>query len=184
LTPLDADALLAALRTDAARQNAERARDGFPTFRIVGWASPPRYDAPTHRIAWAEDLEFDGNDHHVVNYSIKVLGRRGVLWLRAIGSLDEMPRIGPAMEDLLTRIEFEQGHRHEDFDPKVDERATYGVPQLVVGATLPASAVAAADADADETPGATRRPMPVGLLALIAALAVAILAVLAWRRED
>lgn len=45
----------------------------------MGWAEPPSYDAPAHKMYWAKDLLFSGNTEHTLNYNIRILGRRGVL---------------------------------------------------------------------------------------------------------
>lgn len=38
--------------------NAERAKAGYPTVELVGWAEPPHYDSTAHKLYWAKDLKF------------------------------------------------------------------------------------------------------------------------------
>ncbi len=53
-------------------------------------AAPPRYeDAATHKLYWAKELNFEGDSGDTLNYSICMLGRKGVLELNAIASIDQ-----------------------------------------------------------------------------------------------
>lgn len=62
-----------------------------------------------------------------------MLGRKGVLSLNAVGSMEQLDAIGPTMEHLLAVVEMQQGSRYEDFDPDLDEVAAYGIGGLVAG---------------------------------------------------
>ena len=48
---IDADALIADIRSATERANAERRRRGWDAMEIVGWQQPPRYEAETAQIA-------------------------------------------------------------------------------------------------------------------------------------
>lgn len=133
---IDYDELLEEMQRDVAAENPGRSAQGYPTIRLVGWAEPPRYDEATHRLYWAKELEFSGDDEHTLNYAIRVLGRRGVLELNAVAALSQLPRVAPQMEDVLARVEFVSGHRYDDFDPDLDEVAVYGIGGLVAGKAL------------------------------------------------
>ena len=104
-------------------------------MRLLGWAEPPHYDGETHRLYWAQELEshMDGDISRDLNYSTRVLGRRGVLALNAVAGMDMLPEIRENMRDVLGRIHFEEGHRYEDFDPDLDDVAAYGIGALILG---------------------------------------------------
>ena len=130
---LDFGELLAEMQKDAAESNAEREQAGFATVRLVGWAEPPHYDSENKKLYWAKELAFSGNDQNTLNYAIRVLGRRGVLELNAVASMSQLGEIQREMKTVLGFVEFKEGHRYADFDPKIDEVAAYGVGALIAG---------------------------------------------------
>jgi uncharacterized membrane-anchored protein len=133
---IDYDELLAAMKADTEEENAARRAQGFGAIHLIGWAEPPRYREESRRLYWARELDFEGSPAHTLNYSIRVLGRRGVLELNAVARIDQLAAIKPQMEDLLPQVEFATGHRYEDFDPDVDKVAAYGLGALVAGKVL------------------------------------------------
>jgi len=102
---------------------------------LVGWAEPPHYDAVAHKLYWAKDLTFEGNDHHTLNYNIRILGRRGVLVLNAVASMGQIETIRTRSQEILQAVEFNEGHRYADYLPGKDKAAAYGVAGLILGAT-------------------------------------------------
>lgn len=130
---IDYDDLLRDLKKQSSAANAERAKQGFPAIEIVGWAEPPRYDATSHKLYWAKDLRFAGASSDTLNYNIRVLGRRGVLVLNAVASMDQLPAVRESMQQVLAATEFNAGHRYEDFT-EGDQVAKYGLAALVGGA--------------------------------------------------
>ncbi|MEM1414359.1 MAG: DUF2167 domain-containing protein [Myxococcota bacterium] len=132
---MDYDELLEEMQSDTVAENAQRQQLGLPTVNLVGWAEPPHYDAVQKRIYWAKELDF-GEASRTVNYDIRVLGRRGVLSMSAVGGMEQLPLLKPAMEDLMTKVQFHEGHRYVDFDPDVDEVAAYGIGGLIAGKVL------------------------------------------------
>jgi uncharacterized membrane-anchored protein len=130
---LDYDKLLQQLKEGAAQASKQRRQQGFPGFDIVGWAAPPHYDAAAHKLYWAKELHFDKTEEDTLNYEIRVLGRRGVLAFNAIAGKSQLASVETAMPQVLTFVEFNQGHRYADFKPSVDKVAAYGVGALIVG---------------------------------------------------
>ena len=132
---LDFDEILEEMQSNTLAENEERAQLGFPSMRLVGWAEPPHYDGATHRVYWAQQLEstYEGTVMTDLNYATRVLGRRGVLELNAVAGIDMLDEIRGHMSEVLGRVEFETGHRYEDFDPDLDEVAAYGIGALILG---------------------------------------------------
>jgi len=127
------DSLLAQLQKSARDENPERKKQGYPTFEVVGWALPPRYDAQTKKLYWAEELSFDGDTAHTLNYKIRVLGRRGVLVLNAVSAMNQLPLVQEATPAALAMVEFNPGNRYADFVKGKDHMAAYGVGALIIG---------------------------------------------------
>lgn len=133
---IDYDDLLEEMQADTLASNEERKAQGYEKVELVGWAAPPRYDAATHRLYWAQELEFGDASAHTLNYAIRVLGRKGVLELNAVAGMPQLALVRGEMEKVLPRAEFETGSRYTDFDPDLDEVAAYGIGGLIAGKAL------------------------------------------------
>lgn len=134
------DKLLAQMQQSISDNNKARQDHGYPPITLVGWAAPPHYDAATHKLYWAKDLKFGNDQEDTLNYSIRILGRRGVLELNAVSALDQFNQIDQETPEILGMVDFKEGNRYADFDPKVDKVAKYGIAALVAGGVLGAAA--------------------------------------------
>lgn len=130
---IDYNKLLQQMQQGITESNEERKRQGYATAELVGWAEPPHYNRETHKLYWAKELAFSDNTHHTLNYNVRVLGRRGVLVLNAVSSMNALPQIANSMQTVIGFVDFNQGHRYQDFIPG-DKKAAYGVAGLIVGA--------------------------------------------------
>ncbi|MGK3984281.1 DUF2167 domain-containing protein [Sorangium sp. So ce136] len=130
---IDFGELLAEMQKDTSERNLERQKAGFPTVRLTGWAEPPHYDPASKKLYWAKALEFDGNKDGTLNYSIRVLGRKGVLELNAVSGMKQLATVRSEMQSVLKFVEFKPGNRYEDFNEDVDHVAAYGIGALVAG---------------------------------------------------
>jgi uncharacterized membrane-anchored protein len=136
------DDLLKKMQADIAANNEERQKQGYAAFTLVGWAAPPRYDAAAHKLYWAKELKFEGEEQDTLNYSIRMLGRKGVLELNAIAGIGQFATIDAQTPQILGMVDFKEGSRYADFDPKVDKVAKYGLATLVAGGVLAVAAKA------------------------------------------
>ena len=84
---------------------------------------------------WAKDLVFGSENDHTLNYNIRILGRRGVLVLNAVANMKQLTAIKSETRNVLSAVEFNEGHRYADFLPGKDKAAAYGLAGLIVGAT-------------------------------------------------
>lgn len=134
------DDLLKEMQKGIAKNNAARQKEGYPAITLVGWAAPPHYDAATHKLYWAKQLKFEGEDGDTLNYSIRMLGRKGVLELNAVAGIAQFPQIEKQTPQILAMVDFKEGNRYADFDPKTDAVAKYGLTALVAGGALAAAA--------------------------------------------
>ena len=134
------DDLLKQMQKGIAERNKTRQEHGYPAITLVGWAAPPHYDAATHKLYWAKQLDFEGERQDTLNYCIRMLGRKGVLELNAVAGIGQLAEIDRQTSQILGMVDFKEGSRYADFDPKVDKVAKYGLATLVAGGALAAAA--------------------------------------------
>lgn len=127
------DDLLKDMKKGIAENNKARQEKGYPAITLVGWAATPHYDAETHKLYWAKQVKFEGEENDTLNYNIRMLGRKGVLELNAIADIKQFEAIDKQTPQILGMVDFKEGSRYADFDPKVDKVATYGITALVAG---------------------------------------------------
>ena len=125
--------LLKEMKEQTEEANKERVKAGYGSMTLIGWAEAPHYDKASHKFYWAKEFATDNAKVTSLNYNIRVLGRKGVLVLNAVASMEEMPIIRQETPDLLASTEFAKGNRYEDFDQKTDHIAEYGLAALVAG---------------------------------------------------
>jgi uncharacterized membrane-anchored protein len=135
----DYDELLTQLREGEDAVNQERARRGYPTQHLVGWAQAPTYDRRTHSVIWAQNVQFQGSRENTLNYDIRLLGRRGVLSLNMVTQMSKLAETRAAAERFTATAEFVPGSRYADYQEGNDAVAAYGVTGLIaagLGVTL------------------------------------------------
>ncbi len=130
------DDLLKEMQSGEAEANQERAKAGYSSIKLVGWAQKPYYDREKKVLHWAKEIAFGGSEEHTLNYNIRVLGRKGVLVLNAVGGMPQLPEIKNQIGGMLNSIHYEQGNSYSDFNPSVDKIAAMTVGGLVAGKVL------------------------------------------------
>jgi len=119
--------LLKEMKESAQSTNEERKQQGFDPVTLIGWAEPPSYDKAAHKLYWAKELQFGTEPEHTLNYSIRVLGRRGFLILNAVASMKQLPVIHQQTPQILAALNFNEGYRYTDYLPGTDKAAAYGL---------------------------------------------------------
>jgi uncharacterized membrane-anchored protein len=128
---IDADAILTSIKEGTVEDNKERAEKGFDPLSINGWRELPRYDRAQHHLVWGLDV---ANAKHVsVNYSTRILGRKGWVALNLLSSPEHLDANKPAVQELLNTTTFNKGSRYEDYQAGKDKVAEYGLAGLVLG---------------------------------------------------
>ena len=130
---IDYGELLKNMQDATLRSSEARVKEGYPTIRLVGWASPPYYDKATAKLHWAKELEFGGQDEHTLNYFVRALGRRGVLNINFVAAMDQLSEIRSVIPAVLSMPEFTQGSKYTDYVPSTDKVAAYGIGGLIAG---------------------------------------------------
>jgi len=131
---LDADNLLRGMQTNTEEGNKERARRGWPAYNIDGWFKPPFYDVSTKNLTWAtrgHSLE-NGKEEKSVNYSVRILGRRGTVDVDLVLGPDAVSTVLPRFTEVLEGFSFKAGNSYAEFRPG-DKVAAYGLAALVAG---------------------------------------------------
>jgi uncharacterized membrane-anchored protein len=127
---IDAAQLLKALQEGDKQQNAARKSRGWSELHVVGWAVPPAYNSANKRLEWATLLESEGRRN--VNFSTKVLGRRGHTSVILVSGVDELAAARPELETVLAGYSFDAGETYAEWVPG-DKVAEYGLAALVLG---------------------------------------------------
>jgi uncharacterized membrane-anchored protein len=130
---IDYTELLKQMQDEDEDANKERRKQGYAGLQLLGWAEPPRYDDSTHKMYWARELKADDAQENTLNYSIRVLGRQGVLELNAVASMSDLPTIQRELPNVLEFTNFTDGNRYADYQPGTDKLAKYGLAALVAG---------------------------------------------------
>jgi uncharacterized membrane-anchored protein len=124
------------MKKESAEANEQRKSLGYGTVDMIGWASEPYYDKDKKTIHWAKEIRFDGAEENTLNYDARILGRRGVLSINAVGKMRDLPVAKAMMPKLLDQTAFTSGNRYEDFDNKIDDVAAWTIGGLVAGKIL------------------------------------------------
>ncbi|HEX8659809.1 MAG TPA: DUF2167 domain-containing protein [Hymenobacter sp.] len=133
---IDYSELLEEMQQDMQEENKEREAAGYESVYLLGWAATPFYDQQKKALHWAKALRFGGNPDTTLNYNVRVLGRKGVLILNAVGGPRQLSEIKASIPGLLANVTFAQGERYVDFNPGLDEVAAYTIGGLVAGKVL------------------------------------------------
>lgn len=128
--------LLSEMQSDTNAGNKEREKLGYPSIKLVGWASEPFYDEKSKKLHWAKELKFSTDSIHTLNYNIRVLGRSGYLNLNAIGTMNVLPLVKKDVNQILNSVSFTEGNTYADFNPDIDKVAAYGIGGLIAGKLL------------------------------------------------
>lgn len=132
----DYDALLKIMQEDIVEENEFRVQQGYGWMKLIGWAERPYYDTADHKLIWAKELAFEGEESHTLNYNIRVLGRKGVLVINFIAMMDQLNEVRAATPAVLAMTSFNAGNRYSDFDSSVDTVAAVGIGGLIAGKVL------------------------------------------------
>ncbi len=133
---IDYDELMETMKSDATAENEARVKEGYPTIEIVGWASKPYYDADKKVLHWAKEIKFGSSELNTLNYNVRILGRKGVLVLNAVSSMNELSEVQKNINPVLSSFTFAEGSSYGDFNPDIDEVAAWTIGGLVAGKML------------------------------------------------
>jgi len=123
---LNAATMMTAIQSDIDRQNIEAAKQGAPLVSSAEWQLKPTYDAAENRLEWA--IKAQAGKDIAVNYSVRMLGRQGVLEMVAVQPNETNLDLAP-LKRLASGISFVKGQRYADFE-RGDKVATTSLTAL------------------------------------------------------
>ena len=138
---IDADEILKGMQKGVDEDNEDRKAKGVSQLEIVGWIEKPHYDSKSHHLIWSvEAKEFGGNEppstDNSINYNTFALGRGGYISLNLVSKKSTIDSDKKAVGTLLDNLKFDEGKRYENFNPKTDKVAEYGLMALIGGIAL------------------------------------------------
>lgn len=136
---LDADAIFKSIHDATENANDEKKKRGWEAFHINNWYRPPYYDNDSHNLTWALNGSGDNGADPAINYSVRILGRKGTMDVDLVLAPKEIGTAEPQFKMLMSKFHYTAGDRYTDY-VKGDKLAEYGLTALIVGG---AGAVAA-----------------------------------------
>ncbi len=133
---IDYDKMLKDLQAEERESNKQREASGYPAIHMVGWAQKPFYDKTNKVLHWAKELRFGNEEENTLNYDIRVLGRKGILSLNAVGSMSQLPLVKGDIERVRKMATFTKGNQYSDFSSGTDKVAAWTIGGLVAGKIL------------------------------------------------
>ncbi len=127
---LDSDAILSSIKRGTTEANEYRASRGIPPLNIIGWDKKPAYNEETNLLEWAVRAESEGEE--ILNYSTRILGRRGVMEVALVVSPDQLDSTLVEFRKLLADYSFNTGQKYAEYR-EGDLVSKYGLTALVVG---------------------------------------------------
>ncbi len=129
---LDADAIMKSLREGTEAGNRERAKRGWQTLEIVGWAREPYYDSSTNNLTWATRIKGANSSNETINHSVRLLGRNGVMSVDLVTSANDYALALAPFDSLVATHKFVPGKTYAEWT-KGDKVAAIGLTALVAG---------------------------------------------------
>jgi uncharacterized membrane-anchored protein len=127
--------LLREMKEELKKENVLRSRKGVRVITSMDWAFPPYFDKNNHLLHWARVLHFDGGVP-VLNYEVRLLGRRGALCFTAIGKATDIGKIKKQLERVACLAHFTNGNSYADFNPRTDPAASWTPEEMVISARI------------------------------------------------
>jgi uncharacterized membrane-anchored protein len=129
---IDADAILKNIQESTQRANRERRERGYDEMEVIGWQTPPQYDAQSHHLEWAVRGRNQKTNDEVVNFNTRILGRSGVMSVVLISSPERLSAAIADLKGTLGGFDYQNGQRYAEYKPG-DKVAKYGLAALITG---------------------------------------------------
>ena len=131
------DELLESIKKDSETENQQLVEQGYEAIHIIGWASAPYYDKEKKVLHWAKEFRVGDYPENTLNYDVRVLGRKGVLSMNAIGMMNQLETVKGAVPGIISSVAFTEGNRYADFsESSGDKIAAWSIGGLVAGKVL------------------------------------------------
>lgn len=137
-TELDADGIFESMDAGTEASNQYRTDQGWGAIHMDSWIIEPKYDTATNHLVWAFRLRDDSGGLSA-NYSVRLLGRHGVMNVLVAAEESQMQTAVDATNGILEGFDYQPGHRYAEFTSG-DKVAEYGLTALIAGGGLVAAA--------------------------------------------
>ncbi len=134
---LDNASIIKSVWSRIERQNQERTLAGQAPFTSVDWQLKPIYDPQQHSLEWA--IRADSRSENVVNQTVRLLARRGVLDAIAIRSGHDNVDLNQVRQ-LVKGVSLKPGEGYADYHDG-DKLALSGLAELITGESAPRQAI-------------------------------------------
>jgi uncharacterized membrane-anchored protein len=135
---LDANELMEAMKEGQKHSNEERLKRGLPQMYTDGWAVEPHYDGQSKQLEWGVKLHSSDSSEPIVNYTMRLLGRRGNESVILVSSPDTLNADIQELRGILKSFDFNDGEKYSEFRAG-DHVAEYGLSALVLGGAAAAA---------------------------------------------
>lgn len=133
---IDYDEMAKQIREEEPETNKLREKEGYASIHFVDWAQKPFYDKERKVLHWAKHFQFGGSDVGTLNYDVRILGKKGILSLNAVATIDKLEMVKKEIPVVLNIPSFNKGYQYKDFDANTDKIAAYTIGGLVAGKVL------------------------------------------------
>jgi uncharacterized membrane-anchored protein len=130
------DDLLEEQKKETKEGNPQRLKEGYPSIEFIGWAAAPFYDKEKKTLHWAKELKFGDAADNTLNYNLRILGRKGMFVMNAVGGMAQLSNVKAGIEPVIGCITFKDGNKYSDYLPDVDNVAAWTIGGLVAGKIL------------------------------------------------
>jgi uncharacterized membrane-anchored protein len=129
---LDADKMLKSIKEGNEKANEYKKGKGMPTFTIIGFEVPPKYNTDNNNLEWAIKLKDDASQEESINFNTKILGRHGVMVVTLVCDPSDLTSLMPSFRERMATFQYLSGNKYAEFK-QGDKVAKYGLTALVVG---------------------------------------------------
>lgn len=128
---IDAEAIMKSFKDSDSAQNEARAKAGLDSLTTIGWSHKPSYNPQTNNLEYGIIFR-SGDGQETVNYTIKVLGRKGVTNATLLCDPSGVESLIPTFSKTISSFQYTDGHKYSEFT-KGDKLAEYGLNGLIAG---------------------------------------------------
>ena len=101
-------------------------------MQVIGWQQPPFYDVATNNLTWSILGHSQNEEGNVLNRSVRLLGRSGVMKLDMVASPESAVANLPRFNNIVKGFHYTTGNAYAEFKSG-DKVATIGLTALVAG---------------------------------------------------
>lgn len=134
---IDSNALFKTMKSGEAENNRQREKLGYQKIYLQDWFIKPLYNPMSNNLEWAFLLKQE-DGRNVVNYDVRILGRRGYIIAQLAMSPSQKTAISE-FQNILSDLTFKEGSRYAEWKPG-DKVAKYGMAALITGGVITVAA--------------------------------------------